>query len=756
MRGMSRAGSAVRGRRAREEAQQVVTILIVNFAVREESSRVAPPIIALRLPIMKFSHLLFAVPVCTLGLGRLGAVPVKYGAVEAELVPAVASIQPGHAFDVALRLAHDPHWHTYWINAGTGYPTKIKWRLPPGWQSGDIQWPVPHVLKDSGGNITGNGYDGEVFLLVTLTPPADLSPGTSVTLKAAVEWLMCADVCKPGQAALELTLPVEAGPPAPDPQWGDKLAAARWQLPHAPDHWQLAATRAAKAVTLTVRAPAGSAFAPGDFHFFADDGLIAYEQPQPVNAAADGAFVFTLPVDPASPPEATRLIGVLALDKGDVPGIRVDVPLGAAGAAASIKSQVSSSKTGGVAGGGFFGTLVLALVGGLILNLMPCVFPVLGIKILGFVNQAGADRRKVTVHGLVFALGVLLSFWLLAGALLALRAGGRELGWGFQLQEPAFVFALAALLLVFALNLSGLFEIGLSVMGVGSQLQAKSGYSGSFFTGVLATVVATPCSAPFLAPALGAALTLSAVESITVFTTIALGLSAPYLLLSIFPGAVKLLPRPGAWMETFKQLMAFPLYATVGFLVWVLAGQTPDTGLLKVLFGLVLVAMAAWAYGRWTQHGGSAGRRRFGYAFAAALFAAGLALGYPAKPAQDIVWEKWSPETVAKLRAEGKTLYVDFTARWCATCQSNKAVVFSSQKVRDVLRQQGVVLLRADWTNKDPLITETLAAFNRSAVPFDLIYAPGRAEPLVLPELLTPDIVLNALAKAAQKELTGS
>ena len=265
---------------------------------------------------------------------------------------------------------------------------------------------------------------------------------------------------------------------------------------------------------------------------------------------------------------------------------------------------------------------------------MPCVFPVLGIKILGFVNQAGADRRKVTLHGLVFVLGVLVSFWVLAGALLALRAGGGELGWGFQLQEPGFVFVLAALLLIFALNLSGLFEVGLTVMGVGSQLQTKSGYTGSFFTGVLATVVATPCSAPFLAPALGVALTLSAVESIAVFTTIALGLSIPYLLLSIFPGAVKLLPRPGAWMETFKQLMAFPLYATVGFLVWVLAAQTPDTGLLKVLFGLVLVAMAAWAYGRWTQHGGSVGRRRFGYAFAAVLFAAGLAVGYPEKPSQ--------------------------------------------------------------------------------------------------------------------------
>ena len=385
---------------------------------------------------------------------------------------------------------------------------------------------------------------------------------------------------------------------------------------------------------------------------------------------------------------------------------------------------------------------------------MPCVFPVLGIKILGFVNQAGADRRKVTLHGLVFVLGVLVSFWVLAGALLVLRAGGKELGWGFQLQEPGFVFALAVFLLVFALNLSGLFEIGLSAMGVGAGLLTKSGYSGSFFSGVLATVVATPCSAPFLAPALGAALALSAAESLTVFTAIALGLSVPYLLLSIFPAAVKLLPRPGAWMETFKQLMAFPLYATVGFLVWVLAGQTKDddNGLLKVLFGLVLVAMAAWAYGRWTQHGGSAGRRRFGHAFAAVLIAAGVVVGYPTKPSKDIVWEKWSPETVTRLRAEGKTLYVDFTARWCATCQSNKALVFSSTAVREALRRQGVVLLKADWTSRDPQITEALAAFHRSAVPMDLIYAPGRDAPVILPELLTPDLVLTGLAKATRKD----
>jgi thiol:disulfide interchange protein DsbD len=682
-------------------------------------------------------------PLCALALLTTAhAKPVRNGAVEAELVPAVTSVQPGQAFDVALRLAHDPHWHTYWINAGTGYPTSIKWTLPPGWQAGDIQWPVPHVLTDAHGTITGNGYDGEVYLLVTLTPPADLPPGSSITLQAAVAWLMCKEVCMPGEAALELTLPVDAGPPAPHPRWGSKLTAARGQLPHAPDGWQLAVTRDNRTVTLTVQPPAGATFTPADFHFFADDGLIAYDQPQPIRTGDNGAFVLTLPMDPAGPKNPTRLYGVLALSKGDVPGIRIDIPF-------RTPSSTSSLRSSAAVAGSLPGTLLLALIGGLILNLMPCVFPVLGIKILGFVNQAGSDRRKVTLHGLVFALGVLVSFWMLAGALLILRAGGKELGWGFQLQEPGFVFVLAALLLVFALNLSGLFEVGLSVMGVGSQLQTKSGYSGSFFTGVLATVVATPCSAPFLAPALGVALALSPVASLAVFTAIAIGLAVPYLLLSAFPAAVKFLPRPGAWMETFKQLMAFPLYATVGFLVWVLAGQTPDTGLLKVLFGLVLVAMAAWAYGRWTQHGGSTARRRFGVALAVVLLAAGATVGWPRPP--DLTWEKWSPETVTKLRAEGKTLYVDFTARWCATCQSNKAVVFSSQKVRAALRAQGVVLLRADWTNKDPLITETLAAFNRSAVPFDLIYAPGRTDPILLPELLTPDIVLAALAQAAAK-----
>jgi len=392
------------------------------------------------------------------------------------------------------------------------------------------------------------------------------------------------------------------------------------------------------------------------------------------------------------------------------------------------------------------GTLLLAFVGGMILNLMPCVFPVLGIKVLGFVNQAGGERRKVVEHGLVFTAGVLLSFWTLAGLLAVLRAGGAQLGWGFQLQSPAFVFALAAGMLVFALNMSGVFEIGLSATAVGGDLQMKSGLGGSFFTGILATVVATPCSAPFLAPALGAALALSTAQSFLIFTVIAIGLSTPYLLLSIFPGAVKVLPRPGAWMETFKQFMAFPLYATVGYLLWVLAGQVEETALLGLMFGLVVVAMGIWVYGRWRAPGASAGRARFGLVAGLGLVAVGAWAGWPHPPSPtEIVWAKWSPETVAQLRAENRIVYVDFTARWCATCQANKKLVFHSDDVLRAFRDRHVATLRGDWTNQDPAITAELAKYHRSAVPFNVIWLPGHDDPVVLPSLLTPGIVLDAI-----------
>jgi thiol:disulfide interchange protein DsbD len=676
----------------------------------------------------------------------LALVSAARGQVAASLVSADTSVQPGKPLTVALHLVQDPTWHTYWINPGTGLPTTLKWNLPAGWKAGDIGWPAPVLIKDSRGNIVGNGYEGDVLLPVTLTPPADLAPGTIVKIPVEADWLMCQDVCVPGSKKLSLSLPVSAGAPQPDPDWGAKIRAVVAQLPSADRAWMVSATRTASTVTLFVQAAPGSPAArAAGLHFFSVDGTVAYDQPQ--QARADGSgYILTLPVDPNGPKDAARLVGVVTSTvgwrpDGSLPGLSVDVAFGEAPPATAPTTPAAGA-------GGLPGTLVLAFLGGLILNLMPCVFPVLGIKILGFVNQAGADRRKVTLHGIVFTAGVLVSFWVLAGTLAVLRAGGSQLGWGFQLQSPAFVFGLAAAMLVFALSMSGVFEFGLSATGFGSQLQSKSGLTGSFLTGVLATVAATPCAAPFLAPALGAALALPTAQSFAIFTVIGVGLSTPYLLLSAFPSAVKVLPRPGAWMETFKQAMAFPLYATVAYLIWVLAGQVQEAGLLSALFGFVLIAMGTWAYGRWNAPGASPGRARFGKIACTVLLALGAWAGWPVSAApSDIVWDKWSPQAVTELRSENRIIYVDFTARWCATCQANKRLVFHSEDVLRAFHDRQIATLRGDWTNKDPQITTELAAYHRAAVPFNLIWLPGRADPVILPELLTPSVVLDALNK---------
>ncbi len=695
----------------------------------------------------RFAAFLGALFLC----GLVRAQPVQTDHVESELISEVAAIRPGVPFTVGLRMKMDEHWHTYWLNPGdSGMPTTIDWTLPEGFTAGGIQWPAPKRIPTP--PLMTYGFEGEVLLMTEITPPASLPAGSTVSIKAKADWLVCEYVCIPGGADYALDLPIagdtaDAGAPI-DAENAPKFEAARSLLPvPAGDALDAGFARSGDSFVLSVNLPDGAEVDPAKVYFYASEEMIVEPAQPQVATVADGRLEIRIArstVADANPDALRGLLDVgstLPAPYGDR-AIEIDAP----------KTALAAGSGAAGAGGSASLALVLplAFVGGLILNLMPCVFPVLGIKILGFVNQSGADRRKVTAHGLVFTAGVLVSFWALAGVLLVLRAGGQELGWGFQLQSPVFVFVLAVFLLVFALNLSGLFEVGLSATGVGSSLQMKSGYGGSFFTGVLATVVATPCSAPFLAPALGAAVTMPAVQSIAIFTAIALGLSIPYLVLSIFPALIKFLPRPGAWMETFKQLMAFPLYATVGFLLWVLAGQLPDTGLLKVFIGLVLVAMAAWAYGRWTQGGAKGGRKVFGYAFATVAAVAGIALGAPSKPSPDeIVWEKWSPETVARLQAEGRLLYVDFTARWCATCQSNKALVFSSEAVRDRFGQLGVVPLKADWTSQDPVITQALESFGRSAVPFNLIYAPGHAEPVILPELLTPEIVLDALDKAA-------
>ena len=636
---------------------------------------------------------------------------------------------------VGLRLEHEAHWHTYWLQPGTGLPTSLAWELPPGWTAGPIRWPAPHRVYDTSKNLAGNGYEDVVFLPVTLTPPAGLAPGAPITLRAKAEWLMCKDTCIPGEAALSLTLtPTEPGAISTtnvtDSSEGDALLATVDSLPQPlPPGARAALTRSASnAKLLHLQVSDLSPPPSGEPWYFDADAAIAYDKAQPRAAtAAPGETALDLTISDYAEPAPTRLRGLLTFANG--PAYELDLPINAGSTTAALS----------------VGILALAFLGGLILNLMPCVFPVLGLKIMGFVQQAGHDRKKITAHGLVFTAGVLLSFWLLAGVLAVLRAGGEELGWGFQLQEPAFVFSMAVVLLAFALNMSGIFEFALGATAVGGSLQQKQGYAGSFFTGVLATIVATPCSAPFLAPALGAALALPTAASFAVFTAVALGLSAPYLILAAFPAAIRALPRPGAWMETFKQGMSFLLYATVALLVWILAGQVSEDGLLTVLLALSGLAFALWLYGRATAPDARKPRRKT-LALSLLLAATAVVYGWPRTDA--FVWEPWSAERVAALQKEGRPVYVDFTARWCFTCQTNKKAVFAgpgSGEVLKTFRDRKVATLRADWTNRDPLITAELARWDRAAVPFNLLYLPGQPEPTVLPELLTPGTVLDAL-----------
>ncbi len=441
----------------------------------------------------------------------------------------------------------------------------------------------------------------------------------------------------------------------------------------------------------------------------------------------------------AEPVANTELAAVFA----ELPGTDAPTPTEAETSSAAEAPQAAARHSFGV-------YLIYAFLGGLILNVMPCVFPVLGIKIMGVVRQAGEDKRQVVLHGLAYTLGILVCFWAL-GALVVLLGNG----WGTQLQNPHFVYFLAAFFLMFALNMAGVFEIGASAVGVGAGLQNKQGLSGSFFTGLLAVVVAAPCSAPYLGAALGFAVTLAMPQALLMFSMIGLGLAAPFLLLSFAPHLVSALPRPGAWMESFKQGMSFLLFGTVAFMVWILTGLIAGHPLLFVLFGLVLVALACWIYGRWCLPHKPPQTRRLALGLAVLALAGGLWLGYPGSDAQaatpaaaaaDDLWQDWSPEKVAELREQGVPVYIDFTAKWCATCQFNKRV-YGYESVKMAIQEKNIALLRADWTASDPRITEALAALGKAAVPVNVLYVPGQEKPVVLSELLTERGMLEAFAQ---------
>ncbi len=677
----------------------------------------------------------------------------------AELVPESATIAAGKPFRVAVKMKHIEHGHSYWKHpGGPGFGTTFKWTLPEGFQAEEPQWPVP--TKGLAAGFVGYLYEGEIDPLVTITPPASLKPGDEIALNVAIRALVCTNSCVPAKAAAKATVKVAEAPGTPDADTKALFEKAAKALPTTPKNWTLTALKDGKEFFIVLHPEKGANLKISKVFFFSSalpspDKDIDPEKPQDLKkAGAD--FVLTLPPDADNPPK-DNLIGVLKADEGwlegepESAGFDVKLPI-TEGKPPAATSSTSSGTTNPVAGGpvtGGMGTaqlLLYAFIGGMILNIMPCVFPVLGIKIMGFVQQAGHDRRKIFLHGIAYTAGVLACFWALALFVILLGKG-----WGAQLQSPLFVLVLCYFFMAFGLNMAGVFEVGTSAVGVGQELQTKSGLQGSFFSGLLATVVATPCSAPFLAPALAWAISLPAVMALLVFTVIGLGLSAPYLVLSVSPGLVKLLPRPGAWMESFKQAMAFPLFGTAGYMLWVIGGMVSTEHLLQVLFGLVLVAMACWIWGRWNLPHKAVGVQRRAMLLTLLALAGGLYLGWPPAVEGELKWQEWSPETQQKLIAEGKPVYIDFTARWCATCQVNHRV-YSSETLKALFRKHNVMLLKADYTNYDERIKDVLATvYHTAAIPVNVLYIPGQKDYHLLPNPLTVGNVSEALNKLDKK-----
>jgi thiol:disulfide interchange protein len=663
--------------------------------------------------------------------------PVRAQHLTVELLSLHDSIQPGGNALIGLHFTLDKGWHVYWINAGdSGEPPTIKWTLPPGITAGAMQFPAPRRLPL--GPLMDFGYEDEVLFPITLSADSTLKAPSSAPLSAHVNWLVCREVCIPGKADLALPLKVAAqqGP-------ADSTRQALFDRFHSLLPQSLPST--SKAVFGTT--PSGFALAltghpATNAEFFPlDQSQIENAAPQPVQGV-DGGIEISLKRDVNFRAQLAQLNGVLLL--GDGTAYEIHASPGPLPAAASGASSAGLLK--------LVRFLSLAFLGGVILNLMPCVFPVLFIKGLSLVEASRQPHSQVRAHGLVYTLGILVSFWAVVALLLGLRAGGQQLGWGFQFQSPGFVAVMALLLFFLGLSLAGMFEIGLTVTNTGSSLASRHGYAGSFFTGVLAMVVATPCTAPFMGAAIGFALAQNAAVAFAVFTALALGLAAPYLLLTFNPVWMRFLPRPGAWMEVLKQATSVFIFGTVIWLVWLFASSAGVDALTALLVAFLLLGIAGWILGRWPA-------RRLPSVFAVAVIILAVATPLYALwqfPAADsgsaragagsshAGWEPYSRAAIEQYRAQGRPVFVDFTARWCLSCQVNERAVLNRPDVRRRLHDSGIVLVRADWTKHDEAIASALTELGRSGVPTYVFYLPGQPV-ITLPEVLTPGIVFGAL-----------
>jgi thiol:disulfide interchange protein/uncharacterized Zn-binding protein involved in type VI secretion len=671
--------------------------------------------------------------------------------VRAELVAhAPAGLADGQQVWLGLKIEHQPHWHTYWKNPGdSGLPTTLTWTLPTGASAGDIEWPAPHRLPI--GPLMNYGYEGTLLLPVALTlPPGAAQNGLQVKLRA--DWLVCKDVCIPEGGDFVLKLPAQTAIAGHAALFIAARTAAPKPLPEA------RATAAVEDGSIKVRVDGLPAAWQGQtLAFFPETAGV-------INNAAvlqarwqGGQWQATVPLDAQRSASPAEMPAVLRLpqDQGSVlVNVAVTGSWPTVAAPAALPSLgTEAAALPAAAPVSLPWALLLALAGGALLNLMPCVFPVLSLKMVSVAGQ-GADRRALLAGGLAYTVGVVLSFLALAGLLLALRAGGEQLGWGFQLQSPAVVAVLAALFTLIGLNLAGVFELGSVLPGSWMAARARHPVVDSALTGVLAVAVASPCTAPFMGASLGLAVTLPTGQALSVFAALGLGMALPYLAATAWPPLARALPRPGVWMLYFKTVMAFPMFATVVWLVWVLGQQAGIDGAAALLGLLLALAFAAWALGS----AGLGPRARMGFGAASvALLAAGLAWAVPllrheAPPATGVAvgerWQPWSPERVAQAHAEGRTVFVDFTAAWCVTCQINKRTLNDSAVLAEFDARQ-VLLMRADWTRRDATIAAELQRLGRSGVPVYALYAPGAAMPRVLSEILSSAEIRAALAGAA-------
>ena len=661
-----------------------------------------------------------------------------------ELVSEVTAIVPGEPFRVALVQHINPGWHTYWRTPGdSGAATTLDWTLPPGFSAGEIAWPLPErIFYDS---LVNYGYHDRVLLPVEITPPADLKPGDQVTLNLAADWLVCADLCIPEDAELALTMDVATSNES-DTQYAAWFASTDTQVP-LDVGLTSGVSFAEEQIVVTIHMPGVSGERVSRLEYFPYyESVIDYPAEQ-VISISDDRIEITLTKAFDFEDGEKRLNGIIVIyeDAGEDIVTPIEIH--------PVVDGITRVSNEGQMGLGL--AVLFALMGGAILNLMPCVFPVLSIKILSLVKQVGEDKQQVRAHGWVYMLGVTISFVAMALTLVALRAAGAQIGWGFQLQSPMLVALLAYLFFLIGLSLSGYFEIGSSLMNMGSGFADKGGYVGSFATGVLATVVAAPCTAPFMAGAIGFALTQNMGMVIVIFLALGIGMAIPYVALCYSPALMKRLPRPGAWMVILKEALAFPMFVSTVWLLWVLSQQTGANGLLAGLLGLVVLALGIWLFRHLPAN--SVGRCAVSFLAVASIVTAlaltavegtvggeptaGRAVGAGDGP----VPETYTADRLAKLRTAGP-VFVNFTAAWCITCKVNEQVALSSSELEEAFADAGVAYLKADWTNEDPLITRALADYGRSGVPLYLLYAPGEERARVLPQVLTKAIIIGELS----------